>query len=144
MTDTTKTKSNKGQFHRGQSGNPSGRPKTESAEVRSLLQSHSKDLASKAVELALEGNIQALKICLERITPPLKAQAATTQIDLPESASLADTARHLLQAVSTGQIAPDTAAQLIGAVESIGRIIELDELAKRLENVEALLKNKAS
>src|SRR6516162_9210224 len=61
-------------FTKGQSGNPAGKPKgarhraTLAAEA--LLDGEAEALTRKVIELALEGNIFALKICLDRILPP--------------------------------------------------------------------------
>ena len=60
-------------FTKGQSGNPAGKPKgarhraTLAAEA--LLDGEAEALTRKVIELALEGNIFALKICLDRILP---------------------------------------------------------------------------
>jgi hypothetical protein len=63
-------------FGPGQSGNPAGRPKgarnraTLAAEA--LLDGEAQALTRKAVEMALDGNPVALKLCLERLLPPRK------------------------------------------------------------------------
>ena len=62
-----------GQFKKGQSGNPNGRPKgalNKSTKIASLLlRGHAEAIARKAIELALDGNIQALWICLRLLVP---------------------------------------------------------------------------
>lgn len=65
------------QFEKGQSGNPAGRPKgiaDKRTELKSLLEPHAPALVQKVVEKALNGDMQALKICIDRLIPPAKVQ----------------------------------------------------------------------
>ena len=65
----------------GESGNPNGRPpgsrnKTTLA-VESLLDGEAENLTRKAIELAKDGDLTALRLCLERIAPPRKDRPVT-------------------------------------------------------------------
>ena len=63
-----------GQFMRGSSGNPAGRPPGSRNHAtllaEQLFDGASGALANKAVQLALEGNIVALRLVLGRIIAP--------------------------------------------------------------------------
>jgi hypothetical protein len=67
-------------FEPGKSGNPAGklkgtRNKTTLA-VEALLDGEAETITRKAIELAKEGNLTALRLCLDRIAPwPLAARA---------------------------------------------------------------------
>lgn len=68
-------------FEKGQSGNPSGRPKgakDKRTELRELLQPHAPALVEKAVQLALMGDTTALKMCLDRIIPAMRSVEITS------------------------------------------------------------------
>src|SRR3974390_3507282 len=58
-------------FQKGQSGNPAGRPRgsRNRASIRRqrMLEKKGRALLDKAVELAMDGNIAALRLCLDRV-----------------------------------------------------------------------------
>jgi len=63
-------------FEKGQSGNPSGRPKGSKdnrTELRELLMPHAPELIEKLVAQALEGDMAAMKLCIDRLISPYKA-----------------------------------------------------------------------
>jgi hypothetical protein len=77
MLEKTDTKQGT-RFRKGQSGNPSGRPrgarnKTTLA-VEALLDGEAEALTRKAIERALEGDTTALRLCLDRLLPPRKGR----------------------------------------------------------------------
>jgi len=105
----------KGQFVKGISGNPVGRPKTDHAALREELAVHGSKVASVVIKAVLKGDLQACKMVLDRISPPLKAQTAPIFLDksLPEGVS--DIAREFLEAAASRKLAPDVSAQLVSA-----------------------------
>ena len=73
---STKQTKGSGQFSKGTSGNPSGRPPGSRNQatllMESLLEGEAEQLIRKVIELALAGDITALRLCLERLIPPRK------------------------------------------------------------------------
>lgn len=143
-TDANTGDTRSGRFRPGQSGNPTGKPlgtrhKATQA-VLALLEGETEALTRKAVELALAGDTTALKLCLDRLAPPLKPSAMPLQLDGPLPNSLTETARAFVSAAARGEIAPDLAAQMVSAVASVARVEELEQLKFRLEALERALK----
>src|SRR5450631_2561963 len=77
-------------FKPGQSGNPSGRPKgsrnATTLALESLLDGQATALTQKAIDLALAGDMAALRICMDRILPPRKDRPIA--FDSPQSRPL--------------------------------------------------------
>jgi len=125
-----------GQWPKGVSGNQKGRPKSASVELREQLSEHGTELVGKAVEMALAGDAQALRICLDRIAPPLKAQPAPIHVDLDGAEGLAGVSRRLVDEAACGRVPADVASQLVSALGQVARITEIDELERRLAALE--------
>lgn len=128
-----------GKFAPGTSGNPAGRPKSESAAVRARLQAAGEDVADIVLQQALSGDMHAAKLVLDRCVPPLKARAEPVHVAIPEGATIVQTAQAVLSAAAAGQLPPDTAVQLIGAVADLARVVETEQLAAELAELRQLV-----
>lgn len=126
-----------GQWKEGQSGNPNGRPKGSGAigELRRSIAEHVPDIIAKQVELAKSGDSTAARLLLERVLPPVKAMEPATAFELP-SGGLAEQGRRILELVAGGELAPGQGAQLLTAVGTLARVVELDEFERRLAALE--------
>lgn len=128
-------------FQKGKSGNPKGKPvgaKDKRTELRELLKPHSEKLIQKAVDLAMEGDQAALKMCLDRICPALKSQAPL--ITLPLTATdEAGRASEVFQAMIQGEVPPDTGRDIISSIAAILKAKEVSEIEKRVITLEQLV-----
>lgn len=130
-------RTNEGRFAKGVSGNPQGRPKAKHTALRRELELHGASVAGVVVERAMAGDMQAARLVLERIQAPVKASTAPVTLDVPDGASLADQAECWLQAAAEGRVPADVAASMVSALGGAARIVEVTELAQRLEALEA-------
>lgn len=125
-------------FKPGQSGNPAGRKKgtpDRRTQARELFVQHKDALIGKAIELALTGDATALRMCLDRIVPALKPGAAP--VVLPKfPLALAGKGELVLAQLAAGDIAPDAAAMIMGAIAAQVRIVEASELEMRVAALE--------
>ncbi len=116
-------------FTLGQSGNSAGRPRGSGdrrTALRELLQPHAGGLIRKAVEMALAGDVQALRICLDRIIPALKPQAEPVSI-VTTGNDVTTLAAEVFRAATAGELALDEAATLTSMLLNRARIAEVDE-----------------
>jgi Family of unknown function (DUF5681) len=128
-------------FKKGASGNPAGRPpgarhKTTLA-VEALLDGEGEALTRKAIEMAMAGDIIALRVCLDRILPPRKDRPisfALPPINNAGEASRASAA--VLAAVGAGVITPGEGAELSRIVEGYIKTLEATEFERRLQRLE--------
>jgi hypothetical protein len=143
------TRNDNGQFVKGVSGNPSGRPcgslnKTTLA-AQSLLDGQAEVLVQKLIDLALDGDTTALRLALERIIPPRKDNYVT--IDLPQiqgAHDIVEAISVITKAVSTGGILPSEGHTLAAIIEHLRRSIETSELQQKLAHLESLLNARIS
>jgi len=91
------------------------------------------------VDLALDGDATALRLCLERIAPAKKD--APVQFDLPPMQSAADAAKAagaVLNAVALGDLTPTEGAHIMQLVETYRRTLETTELEARVAALESV------
>jgi len=130
-------------FKKGESGNLLGRPKgiqDKRTKLRLLLEPHVEPIVNKLIELALNGDTTALKLCMDRIIPVLKPVSQPINIDIPLPENLTDMAKIFLKSTASGDLSPDVAIQLISAIASISKIEEIETVKYRLEALERVIK----
>ena len=140
-TDKTEKKQRGKPFEKGQSGNLNGRPKgtrnKTTLAMEALLDGEAEAITRKAIEKAKEGDMVAIRLCLER---PLSAvKSRPVEIDLPPVETAKDiTAAHgaVIAAMAKGEITPDDASAIAGVLEARRRAIETVELETRIEEIE--------
>lgn len=125
-------------FKAGSSGNPRGRPSglASSEKLRAAIAEELPDIIKTLVTAAKGGDVQAAKVLMDRGLAPLRAKDSPVSIG-PLPAGLADAARCVLDAVADSRITPLQAQQIMSGMGGIARIIETDELAKRIDALEA-------
>ena len=126
------------QWQPGQTGNPKGRPpgQSEITRLRASLAGDVPDILAGLVMAAKAGDVQAARLILERILPPVKAIEQAVELQLPADGTLTAKASAVLSAAAAGDLAPGQAAQLIAALGTLAKIHEVDELAARITALE--------
>ena len=131
-------------FARGNPGRPQGARHRTTLAVLALLDGEAEGLTRRAVELALDGDTTALRLCLERIAPAPKDRPVV--FALPPLTGAQDTpqaALALIEAAAAGAITPSEASALMGLLEGYRRAAETAELAARIAALEAANGQKA-
>jgi Family of unknown function (DUF5681) len=143
ITDNTVEKQRGRPFEKGKSGNPNGRPKgsrnATTLALEALLDGQAQALTQKAIDLALTGDIPALRLCLDRILPPRKDRPVSFELPLIANAKdAAAVASSVLAAVAAGEMTPADAAEVGKLIDSFVKSYETSELAGRLDRLERM------
>lgn len=131
-----------GKFAPGNRANPKGRipgsRNKATLAAQALLDGEVESLTRKAVELALEGDTTALRLCLERILPARK-EAALAPLDLPKvegAADLPQLTAAILDSVAAGRITPGEGQALAALTNAHAKTLEIAELEQRITALE--------
>jgi hypothetical protein len=139
---TVSNKSTGGRFPKGVSGNPAGRPpgsrnKTTLA-IEALLEGEGESIARKLIELAQKGDLQAVRMCLDRTAPPRKERCIelpTRPVKKPQDLPL--THQDILMEVAEGRMTPGEGETLSNIVSNHLLTLEAMSQPERIEKLEA-------
>lgn len=129
------------QFQAGQSGNPAGKPKgarhRTTIIMEALLQGQSEALIQKAIQMALDGDASALKICLERLYPTQKDSPVSFLLpELKSSQDASGALATIVADVSAGDLTPIEAQSIAALIETYRKTLETTELETRIKQLE--------
>ena len=126
-------------FQKGKSGNPKGKaPGTpdKRTEYREMLRPHAGALLQKAVDMALEGDTAALKLCIDKLVPSIKPTGEPVTAALPTTGTIAERGAALYEAVARGELTTDEGAAMMQVLQGLCRVKELSEMEERLSFLE--------
>jgi len=140
MSETTDEKQDT-RFKKGASGNPSGRPvgarNKATVAAETLLDGEAEGLTRRAIEMAMEGDVTALRICLDRILPVRKGRLVTFNLPpISEPSDLLKALYEILAGVSKGELSPEEAHTVASLLEQTRRSQEVIELEERMQKME--------
>jgi hypothetical protein len=127
----------------GESGNPAGTKRGSrhraSLLAESLLDGETDRLTRRCIYSALSGDVQAMKLCLERLLPPIRERPLPRSFKLPKLVTLNDASNALamvIEGVASGELLPGQGESLSAIVNSFLKSIELSEIETRLVALE--------
>jgi hypothetical protein len=135
--------SHSGRWQPGRSGNPAGRkPGTGSVQqlrvqVELLIPEIIQVLAAKA----RDGDIGAARLLLERVVPALKPVEAPQALQIDEG-YLSNQAKSVVALAASGDVSIGQASQLVSALGTVAKLIEVDELLKRVDALEKVIESR--
>lgn len=130
----------------GQSGNLSGRPPGigRTVELKRMLFSRAEEVVNAVIDKAIDGDISAAKLILDRLVPPLRATDPPVSIPRPDSGDIADQSRYVLDSLLSGGLSPDAAAKVLQSLVLHQTVCELKGLEARIAALESANGNSSS
>ncbi|MGE4572944.1 DUF5681 domain-containing protein [Parachlamydia sp.] len=130
-----------GKFRKGQSGNPQGKAKgtknRATLAAEQVLQSDLDNICHKLIEEALTGNIQAIRLVLDRVLPIKRDR--DIKIRLPKLQTTDDAVKAMsliIESVSCGNITPSEGEAMSKVVDAFMKAIQVYDVEKRVVKLE--------
>lgn len=137
-----------GRFKKGVSGNPEGRPKgarhVSTVAALNLIEGETEAITRKAIEMALEGDTTALRLCMERLVPAAK-ERPLAPLELPEISCAGDVLSALGKVATqlgNGQLLPSEAIAVSNILDQYRKHHEALELEGRIDKLEEIVHGK--
>jgi hypothetical protein len=134
-----RTPKQRGQLlERGKSGNAKSQTSDcRKTVVETLLEGEAEALTRKAIKMALEGDLSALRLCIERLLPPSRERRIAFELPKVETAADALKASSaILVACASGILSPSEAGAVMDLVAIHVRTLEMTEIETRLAALE--------
>ena len=128
-----------GKFSDGNAGRPKGSRNKATIAIESLLEGQAEALTQTAIAKALEGDSIALRLCMDRIAPPMKDKPVVfTLPQMRNALDASEAAGSVLHAVSDGTLTPMEGTRVMALIDSYRRTLELTDIEQRLHALETL------
>ena len=126
-------------FPKGVSGNPAGRPPGSRNKLRAMieeaLEPELPQLIDQALQLAYDGNMQALKLLFAQ----LPRERETLELDVPPITSMAEIAaanQAIFAAIAAGVLSPESGQRLASLLEFQMKMIEWVDFEQSVAAIE--------
>ena len=129
-------------FEKGESGNPAGRPRGSRNRatllMESLLADDAEAIGRKAIAMAKQGDMAAIRLCMDRLAPVRKGEPVAFELPpLDKPADSVAAAAEIVAAVAAGELTPSEAAELAKVIDVYVRAIATKAFDERLAKLEA-------
>src|SRR5215467_14681865 len=129
-------------FEKGECGNPAGWPRGSRNRatllMENLLADDAEAIGRKAVEMAKQGDMAAIRLCMDRLAPARKGEPVAFELPpLDKPADSVAAAAEIVAAVAAGELTPSEAADLAKVVDVYVLAIATKAFDERLTKLEA-------
>jgi len=129
-------------FARGQSGNPTGKPRglrnKVTVAVEGLMGQYAHQVTARMVKRAVDGDVGAARLILDRVAPIRRGRPVRLKLpDIVDAASVMAAQASLLNEVARGNLTPEEAepvSAMLGAHLKTIETVDIDRRVRELEN----------
>jgi Family of unknown function (DUF5681) len=132
-------------FEKGESGNPAGRPRgarnRATLLMQHLLADEAEAIGRKAIEMAIAGDLAAIRLCMDRLAPVHRDEPVAFGLPpIEKPADIVAATASIVAAVSAGELTPSQAAAVSKVIDVHVRAIESKDFDERLTKLESAVK----
>src|SRR5262245_64148073 len=104
--------------------------------MESLLADDAEAIGRKAIEMAKQGDMAAIRLCMDRLSPARKGEPVAFELPpLDKPADSVAAAATIVAAVAAGELTPSEAAELAKGIDVYVRAIGPKAFDERLPNL---------
>lgn len=144
MKQDKATRTTRGRFKKGQSGNSSGRPPGSRNKAtllyEQLFEDGAEELIKKAMQMAKNGDIRALSLCLDRILPTKRERSINLELHpLENPQDLPIHFQDITTAIAEGRITPAEGESLSKIAATHAELMAVVQFDRRIKHLQANL-----
>ena len=126
-----------GTFSKGNTGRPKGSRNKKILALESLLEGQAEALTQTAISKALEGDMVALRLCMDRIMPAPKDRRIKMQLpSISAPRDLLKAASDVMISVQSGELTPLEGEKVMALLERFQKLFVSVDLVERIEALE--------
>ena len=145
MSDEHPKKARGRPFQPGNPGRPPGSKNRATRLVEQLLSDEAETLARKVIELALEGNVRCLQLCLDRLSPQRNGRPVDVQLPaIKDVRDIVAAVAAITNAVNDGSLTAEEADHLMHVLDGYAKVLTTHDLAVQVEALESQMKKGTS
>jgi hypothetical protein len=129
------------QFQSGQSGNPEGRPKgikDKRTLFVEIIESRKEELLNKALDMALAGDQQMMRVLLDRLLPAKPKDNQLSNIN-DFTGATSKKCEKIIASIVDGMITPYEGVVLLQAMKISVELVEFTSVQNRVTAIETIL-----
>lgn len=125
-------------FKPGQSGNPKGRPKGSYTKQLTALRQAADEILPSLIEKAKAGDMEAIRLIIDRAVPKLKPVTPAEAFTLPEG-SLLSQIQAVLKGVSEEALTLSAAGEIVDIIIAAAKADEFESIKAELSSLKRTL-----